>query len=190
MYSRRASPRGRRAGCRLFQALRQTQRPLADVGVGRGVYRPFDRARDDRPLGVVDSGMIDDAMAEQRPVLHQPKHGVSSGSCLLRWQRTTDDYTRAAPSLVASMAAAFIAWNAGLGYLRGMAVTGDSLRRGEPLALSRTPAARTGDVVRVVPVVARSARISPITGANLKPWPEHGEAATILGAPGRRSIRK
>src|ERR1700730_6416340 len=39
--------------------------------------RAFDRARDDRTLGVVDRGMVDDAMVKERPVLHQPKHGVS-----------------------------------------------------------------------------------------------------------------
>ncbi len=34
------------------------------------------------------------------------------------------------------------------------------------------------------------ARISPITGANLKPWPEQGEATITFGAPGRRSMMK
>ena len=38
--------------------------------------------------------------------------------------------------------------------------------------------------------VARSARTSPITGANLKPWPEQGEAMTMFGAPGMRSMMK
>ena len=37
---------------------------------------------------------------------------------------------------------------------------------------------------RVVPVVARSARISPIAGANLKPCPEHGEATMMFAWPG------
>ena len=35
------------------------------------------------------------------------------------------------------------------------------------------------------PPMARSARISPITGANLKPWPEQGEATIICGASGQ-----
>src|SRR5258708_23372528 len=35
----------------------------------------------------------------------------------------------------------------------------------------------------VRPVTARSARISPITGANLKPCPEHGDATMIWGHP-------
>ena len=43
---------------------------------------------------------------------------------------------------------------------------------------------------RVAPSVARSARISPITGANLKPWPEQGEATMTFGAPGSRSMMK
>src|SRR5436190_9395719 len=34
----------------------------------------FDRAGDDGPLGVVSGGMVDDAVAEERPVLHQPEH--------------------------------------------------------------------------------------------------------------------
>jgi hypothetical protein len=53
--------------------------------------------------------MIDNAMAEQRPILHQPKHGVSPGSCLVALQRTTDVLYANRAGLVASMAAAFIA---------------------------------------------------------------------------------
>ena len=52
------------------------RRPGADFRIGGGVERPFDRAGDDLALAVVDGGMVDDAMAEQRPVLHQPEHGV------------------------------------------------------------------------------------------------------------------
>lgn len=37
---------------------------------------------------------------------------------------------------------------------------------------------------------ARSARISPITGANLKPCPEHGDATMTWGHPGSRSRMK
>src|SRR5262245_64259546 len=50
--------------------------------------RAFDRARDDRPLGVVDRGVVDDAMAQERPVLHQPKHGVSPWFLLMAPERT------------------------------------------------------------------------------------------------------
>src|SRR5215470_9687801 len=42
----------------------------------------------------------------------------------------------------------------------------------------------------VRPVTARSARISPITGANLKPCPEHGAATMIRGDWGNRSRMK
>ena len=37
---------------------------------------------------------------------------------------------------------------------------------------------------RVFRSIARSARISPMILANLKPWPEHGDAKTICGASG------
>src|SRR5262245_11692818 len=74
---------------------------------------------------------------------------------------------------------------------RRVRATGDSLRRGGPFARQpNRPSEKRAMSCAVVPVVARSARISPITGANLKPWPEQGEAALVLGAPGRRSIRK
>src|SRR5215475_2275129 len=49
--------------------------------------RAFDRARDDRPLGVVDRGVVDDAMAQERPVLHQPKHGVFPWFLLMASER-------------------------------------------------------------------------------------------------------
>src|SRR5688572_7410305 len=42
----------------------------------------------------------------------------------------------------------------------------------------------------LVPVVARSARDSPMTLANLNPCPEHGDATTTSGDPGRVSITK
>jgi hypothetical protein len=38
------------------------------------VHRPFDRARDDPSLAGIRGGVIDDAMAQERPVLHQAKH--------------------------------------------------------------------------------------------------------------------
>ena len=60
----------------LFETLRQAQGARADLGVGGGVKRPLDGARDNRPLGVVGCGMVEEAMAKERPVLHQPKHGV------------------------------------------------------------------------------------------------------------------
>src|SRR4051795_7934975 len=60
-----------------LQPLRQTQGSGADFGVVGFVDGAFDRARYDRPPRVVRCGMIDNAMAEQRPILHQSKHGVS-----------------------------------------------------------------------------------------------------------------
>ena len=38
--------------------------------------RPLDRARDDLALAVIFGGMVDDAMKQQRPVLHQAEHGI------------------------------------------------------------------------------------------------------------------
>src|SRR5207247_10444459 len=60
----------------LFETLRQAHGTRADLGVGGGMKRRLDGARDDRPLGVVGCGMVEEAMAKERPVLHQPKHGV------------------------------------------------------------------------------------------------------------------
>ena len=42
----------------------------------------------------------------------------------------------------------------------------------------------------VIPIVARSLRISPTIGANLKPWPQHGDATMIPGEFGKRSMIK
>ena len=63
----------------LVQPLRHLERALADLPVVRRVDRAFDRARDDRPAAVLDRGMVDDAMAQQRPILHQTEHGVPPG---------------------------------------------------------------------------------------------------------------
>ena len=62
----------------LAEPLRHPQRPLAQVGVIRGVERAFDRAGDDLPLGIIGRGVVEDAVAQQRPVLHQPEHDVAS----------------------------------------------------------------------------------------------------------------
>ena len=52
------------------------ERAGADLGVV-GLYdRPFDRARDDLALAMKNGGMVDDAMAQQRPILHQAEHGI------------------------------------------------------------------------------------------------------------------
>jgi hypothetical protein len=61
----------------LFQPLRHPQCAAPDLGIIGGMDRPLDRARDHRPLGMEGGGVIDDAMAQQRPILHQSKHGIS-----------------------------------------------------------------------------------------------------------------
>ena len=59
-----------------LQPLREPARPLMDRRVGRAVHRPLDRARDHRPVRMLRPGVIEDAVDEQRPVLHQADHGV------------------------------------------------------------------------------------------------------------------
>ena len=60
----------------LLQPLRHLQRAGADFGVVGLVDRPLDRAGDDLALAVKRGGMVDDAMAQQRPILHQAEHGI------------------------------------------------------------------------------------------------------------------
>ena len=62
-----------------FEALRYAQRARADFGVVGVVKRAFDRTRDHRPFAVVDGGMIDDAMAKERPILHEAEHDIPPG---------------------------------------------------------------------------------------------------------------
>ncbi len=55
----------------------------------------------------------------------------------------------------------------------------------------RKRSARNGSIGHsVAPSVTRSARMSPINGANLKPWPEQAEANATPGAAGWRSTMK
>ena len=54
-------------------------RTRADFGVVGVVKRAFDRTRDHRPPAVVDGGMIDDAMAKERPILHEAEHDIPPG---------------------------------------------------------------------------------------------------------------
>src|SRR5581483_8367494 len=61
----------------LLQPLRDLQRAGADLGIVGGDDRPLDRSRHHRPLSMIDGGVVDDAMAQQRPILHQAEHGVS-----------------------------------------------------------------------------------------------------------------
>jgi hypothetical protein len=62
-----------------IKALRNLQRSPPQCGVSRGVDRAFDRTRHDLPFGMVAGCVINDAMAEQRPILHQSKHDIPSG---------------------------------------------------------------------------------------------------------------
>ena len=81
---------------------------------------------------------------------------------------------------------------------RGASATSVSGLRGRSGTASSTAFRRTGNRTNlrnsiswlVDPSLARSARISPTTGANLKPWPEQTEAITTFGASGWRSITK
>src|SRR5262249_62087682 len=65
----------------LIEVLCQAQRARAKLSVGRRVKRAFYRACDDRSPGVIGPGMVDDAMAKERPVLHQPEHRVPHSPC-------------------------------------------------------------------------------------------------------------
>src|SRR6185437_2365426 len=38
--------------------------------------RALDRARDDLAFAMVRGGVVNDAMAQQRPILHQAEHGI------------------------------------------------------------------------------------------------------------------
>src|SRR4029079_13775727 len=57
-----------------LQPLRDLKRPGANLRVVRRVHWSFDRTRDDGAIAMLDRGMVDDAMAQQRPILHQAKH--------------------------------------------------------------------------------------------------------------------
>ena len=61
-----------------LEALRHLERACPDVGVIGGVDRSLDGARNHRPVAVVARGVIDHAVAQQRPVLHQSEHFVPS----------------------------------------------------------------------------------------------------------------
>ena len=60
----------------LLQPLRHLQRARADLGIVGCVDRALDRARDDLALAMIRGGMVDDAMAQQWPILHQAEHGI------------------------------------------------------------------------------------------------------------------
>ena len=58
------------------EALSKLERASANLCIVGSVERTFDRSRHDLPLSVVDSRMIDDLVAEQRPFLHHSKHMI------------------------------------------------------------------------------------------------------------------
>src|SRR5262249_22198526 len=65
-----------------LQTLRHLQRAGADLRVIAGGDWPLDGARDHGAVAMLDGGVIDDAMAQEWPILHQAKHGQSSGLLL------------------------------------------------------------------------------------------------------------
>ena len=153
------------------EALGDLQGAGADLRIVGGHQRAFDRARMDAARTVVQCRVIDDAMAQQRPVLHQSQHGSLPGR---------------RPSVPARLQLRELSQP----WMRGKPVSMRILL----LAGAQSPANRASPKreisCTVAPVVARSARMSPMAGANLKPWPEQGEATTICGAPGSRSMMK
>src|SRR5262249_28938656 len=111
--------------------------------------------------------MVDDAMAKERPVLHQPKHGVSP-FLLMKPDRVAADCAIAPARLHPQP-------RSPLGRTRTPTLPAGRGRANwricsKPLtAQPKRPRAKRAMSWRVAPVVARSARISPTTGANLKP---------------------
>src|SRR5262249_41136229 len=83
------------------EPLRDLQRARTDLGIGRGVERALYRARHYAPLAVVVRGMVDHAVAQQWPILHQPEHGgsplVASSDtiALIGWTQVFCDFFRA-----------------------------------------------------------------------------------------------
>jgi hypothetical protein len=59
-----------------LQPLRHLERTGANFRIIGRMDRPFDGARDDLTLAMVCGGMVNDAMAQQRPILHQAEHGI------------------------------------------------------------------------------------------------------------------
>ena len=67
------------------QPLRHFQRARADRCVVGLDDRAFDRSGDDLALAVKLGGMVDDAMKQQRPILHEPEHGIPLLDVLVFW---------------------------------------------------------------------------------------------------------
>src|SRR5262245_6933934 len=60
----------------LVQPLGNFQCAAAHVGIVGRVDWTLNRARDDLPPAMIFGGMVDAAMAQQRPILHQAEHGI------------------------------------------------------------------------------------------------------------------
>src|SRR6185295_11061800 len=60
----------------LLKPLRNLQRMGTDLRITCRVDRALHRARNDLALAVELGGMVDDAMAQQWPILHQAVHGI------------------------------------------------------------------------------------------------------------------
>jgi hypothetical protein len=63
-----------------LEPLCHPQRAGADLGVIGLMDRALDRTRNYGPVAMVDRGVVDDAVAQERPVLHEPEHGFPPGS--------------------------------------------------------------------------------------------------------------
>jgi hypothetical protein len=48
---------------------------------------PFDRARDDPAIAVIARGVINDAVAQERPILHKTEHGIPPSAVLFSLRR-------------------------------------------------------------------------------------------------------
>jgi hypothetical protein len=69
----------------LLEALGDPERAAAHFAVIRRVDRAFHRAADHRPVRMMDRGVVDDAVAKQRPLLHEALHEFPPRtSCALR----------------------------------------------------------------------------------------------------------
>src|SRR5690606_31536060 len=59
------------------EKLGDLQRARADRGIGRANDRALGRARDDLTPAMLERGIVEDLVAEQRPVLHQAIHRLN-----------------------------------------------------------------------------------------------------------------
>ncbi len=73
-----------------IEALRDFQRALVDFGIIGAMDGAFDRSRHDL-LGAMDrSGVLDNPVTQQRPVLHQTKHTVVPPKMGCRFSRVLE----------------------------------------------------------------------------------------------------